>query len=367
VEEIDHSGDGDTIEPWQKRGKETLELVSSQTIAMVDVIKALMAHRALAHRIARGSAPHRALAHRIAPSAPHRALAHRLSSSAGALRAERHLCAALRRLGEDASIEIAPRHADALLAHAMKPRTVFVNMVETDAAHFGAVAAAVGKLAAAGREAVPHVPASRLSDEGHAAAVFEMLAGAGARGALVVAGNDAADAAVGVDAAAAAAERAGLRRYFAGFPEGHPWDPAGGLDRLKGRLVGDSAVVAQFVADPSSIEPFLDAVRPRSVHVGVLGPAREGALAAFASRCGVGPSAAVSAAGEGGAAERLVPAVVPATADAAAIAKYLGTNVGPYRRARLHVYPVGGLDPALAWLARLANLSKDGAPAEPDD
>ena len=263
--------------------------------------------------------------------------------------------AQLRSLGRRASLEISPHQVEDLVGardHLAIPKTIFVNMVQADAAHFEAVAAACEALRAAGLEAVPHVPASRFDDDAHAGRVLDELSAAGATSALVVAGNDFDGSAPDVDAVAALARKRGFRCFFAGFPEGHPHDSSGGA-RLAAKLAPASAgVVTQFVRDPAVLGEWLDGARPaaETVFVGVPGPATRRRLAQMAGVCGVGPSVYVDAYDvddDDGDDALLAPA-----ADVGALADYLGSSEG---NVRLHVYPFGGLDAALVFLDALAS------------
>ena len=282
--------------------------------------------------------------------------ARRPSSSA------RHACSSttsdvLRRLGRQASIEISPHQAEELVAYASTdarvPQTVFVNMVQRDASHFDDVSSACERLAAAGFEPVPHVPAARLRDAAHGAAVFESLERHGASAALLVAGNDA-PRDVSVASLAECASVAGVGTHFAGFPEGHPYRDDGDdvlLDKLRAHGGG---VVTQFTRDPAgALGPWLDGVARNAavVFVGAPGPAPTETLDRFRDLCGVGPSLHVDGAAS---LDDDADALRWPTADVQALADYVRRGGAAAERVRLHVYPFGGLDAALSFIDALS-------------
>ena len=158
----------------------------------------------------------------------------------------------LKQLGRHASIEIAPRqattYAELAKARPSAPRTVFVNFVDTEDAHFAAVEAACAVLKEAGLDPVPHVPASRVKNA--AVKRLRALRDAGAASALIIAGNDWTDICARVDdVAACAAALLDMRPVFAGFPEGHPYVPRGGARLAEKLRAHGGSVVSQFCRD----------------------------------------------------------------------------------------------------------------------
>lgn len=209
----------------------------------------------------------------------------------------------VRKLGEQASIEVSPTTVDAFVStvdefrgvddRLWARRKVFVNMLEASSEGFVGVERAVRLLAQAGHDPVPHLPASVLESRSHAAHVCDRLARCGAKEALILGGNPPRPA-DGLDASSLGdiARNHFEALVFAAFPDGHPRCALGRFG-LRNKLAKfpNAKVVTQWAPTPAStsqwLSTFLDQHPSTRVHIGVCGPASRTKKASFAEFCRV--------------------------------------------------------------------------------
>lgn len=213
-----------------------------------------------------------------------------------------------------------------------------------------------------GLEPMPHFSARRILSEddfeGYLRAVVEE---AGVRRCFIVAGDPPEPQGPYFDTMAlietGAFERAGIKAIgIGGHPEGHPnmtvaqcWDV---LERKVREIEARGMaplVVTQFGFDPDAFLAWLKDLRERGqdvpVRIGIPGPASIKSLLRFATRCGVGASAAVMKKYGVSITNLLGNAGPDKLVDA--FASQLGEEHG---RVRLHFYPFGGLVKTAEWI-----------------
>jgi methylenetetrahydrofolate reductase (NADPH) len=267
------------------------------------------------------------------------------------------------------SIEITARQIDklAVLQRHLAPGTrVFIALI--DPADVDGQLDAARQLAAAGFEAIPHVPARFVLDRADLEARIARLASAGAKEMLVLGGG--APQPIGsYDAAIQILETGvfqanGIRRIgIAGHPEGNP-----DITKVHGEAVLVKAlkekqgylkahgiegfIATQFLFEAKPVADWAGRLRAEGIdlpiHVGVPGPATIKTLVKYAAVCGVGNSA------------RFI------RKQALNLTKLLTVNTPDdfvaglanlhFKRPDLgiagpHLYPFGGFDKLFEWLA----------------
>ncbi len=152
-------------------------------------------------------------------------------------------------------------------------------------------------------------------------------------------------------------ERAGIKTIgIAGHPEGHPvmsadarWAVLETKVREIERRGMQALIVTQFGFDPDSVLAWLKALRARGidtpVRIGIPGPTSIRMLLRFATRCGVGASAAVMKKYGASITNLLGSAGPDKLVDG--FAQGLGAEDGAVR---LHFYPFGGLVKTVEWI-----------------
>lgn len=278
--------------------------------------------------------------------------------------AEPGLSAARAALLADVSVEVLPRDADRLAAAAdpVPPgTTVYVPFLPTGTLA-GSLAAA-RRLRAAGFDPVVHLPARRLRTRGELAEFLGAAREGGIDAILLLAGD--VETPVGPFAdtldvlSTGLVEAAGLSRVgFAGHPEGHPKADVATLDRAIAEKVAWAAatdtriwLVTQFVFDAGPLAAWEARLRLSGfrlpVRAGVPGPAGMRTVLSFALQCGVATSARALA--RRPEAARMLGRWTP-DAVVEGIAAHRA-HAPESLLAGLHLYPFGGLDKTLAWLA----------------
>lgn len=214
-----------------------------------------------------------------------------------------------------------------------------------------------------GFEPMPHFSARRiLSEDDFEGYLHNVVREAGVTRCFIVAGDPAEAMGPYSDTTSlistGAFERAGIRAIgIGGHPDGHPvmsreqcWAVLESkVSEIEGRGMA-SLIVTQFAFDPDAVLVWLKQLRDRGistpVRIGIPGPASIKSLLRFATRCGVGASAAVmrkygvsltNLLGSAGP-DRLVDA----------FAANLGEDHG---LVRLHFYPFGGLAKTVGWIS----------------
>lgn len=214
-----------------------------------------------------------------------------------------------------------------------------------------------------GFEPMPHFSARRiLSEDDFEGYLRDVVREAGVTRCFIVAGDPAEAMGPYSDTTSlistGAFERAGIRAIgIGGHPDGHPvmsreqcWAVLESkVSEIEGRGMA-SLIVTQFAFDPDAVLVWLKQLRDRGistpVRIGIPGPASIKSLLRFATRCGVGASAAVmrkygvsltNLLGSAGP-DRLVDA----------FAANLGEDHG---LVRLHFYPFGGLAKTVGWIS----------------
>ena len=268
----------------------------------------------------------------------------------------------VRELLATASIELSPHDelADDGLRDLFPPgSTVFVS--HPPSADYAGIVAACARLRKAGFVPVPHIAARRLASAEDADDFLRRAAGeASVDDVLLIGGDPAWPAGPYRDSLTlligGILECHGIERVrFAGYPEGHPYISAKGLDaalNAKLTLAKErglaAALVTQFGFEPAPIERWIAGLRSRGVNcpvrVGVAGPARVVTLAKFAVRCGIGSSLRTLARGHTAFARILTEAAPDALIDALAAGE---ADAG--RIDGLHVFTFGGVARTAKW------------------
>jgi methylenetetrahydrofolate reductase (NADPH) len=157
-------------------------------------------------------------------------------------------------------------------------------------------------------------------------------------------------------------ERHGIRRIaFAGYPEGHPQNPAAALDAalrakiaLAERLGLEASVVTQFGFAAAPIRRWIGGLRGQGiacpVRVGVAGPASVATLAKFAVRCGIGASLQALARGHTAFAHILTETGPDGLIEALVAGENAGALIDGF-----HVFTFGGVRRVADWIRRSKN------------
>jgi methylenetetrahydrofolate reductase (NADPH) len=268
-----------------------------------------------------------------------------------------------------ASVEITPKQSDRipLLAERLAPGAhVYIALIDpNDVA--GQIEAA-GLLRRAGLDPVPHVPARFVRDRDDLARRLGAFGAAGVTRALVLGGG--APQPIGVYDAAIQLLETGLfqangltRLGIAGHPEGNPdIEKARGAKmliealKLKQAYLRDNGIdghiATQFLFEAGPVAAWARGLRAEGialpVRVGVPGPATIKTLVKFAAMCGVGASARFIRKQ----ALNVTKLLTVSTPDAfvADLAKLHFTEPG-VGIAAPHMYPFGGFDKLLDWMA----------------
>ncbi|MFE2535353.1 5,10-methylenetetrahydrofolate reductase [Streptomyces sp. NPDC059371] len=196
--------------------------------------------------------------------------------------------------------EVLPARAteDKVLAHV--PRDVVVTVTASPVKGLEPTLDLVGRLAAHGHRAVPHVPARLLRDDAHLKDVVDRLRETGVDDVFVPAG-DADPPAGAYDGALPVLRRLSelgspfTRVGITGYPESHPLIH----DDLTIQAMWDKRAHATYIVsnlcfDPRVLGDWVGRIRRRDVtlpvHVGVAGPVQRAKLLAMATKIGVGES-----------------------------------------------------------------------------
>ena len=280
--------------------------------------------------------------------------------------ASRNARDALAELLADVSMEATPRQlAAAGDLSARFPRGTEVYLPFLPGSTFTDSVESCRRLDAAGMRPVPHIAARAIADPAELDAGLAQFVAAGVDSVLLIAGDlaqpvgcfdntlDVLDSGLLV--------RHGIHRVgVAGHPEGHPIATSDALLAALRRKVAyaratgtEMWLVTQFIfaadAFPAWEAGLRDAGIDLPIRIGLPGPASIRALAAFALQCGVAVSARVLAR-RPGAARLLTGWTADETLGALAAHWAATPNSG---LAGIHIYPFGGLAPALAWLERM--------------
>ncbi len=213
-----------------------------------------------------------------------------------------------------------------------------------------------------GFQPTPHFSARRLLSEGDFTGMLSrMVKEAGVKHCLAVAGDPA--QALGPYPDTRALLESGWYEYYgiqeiglAGHPDGHPCmsrEECFTVLQQKCQIVRERGmnprIVTQFCFDPDAVEQWLLDLRSYGieapVRVGIPGPANIKLLLKFASRCGVGASAAVMKK-YGVSISKLI-----GTAGPDQMVDVLARRLTPsHGTVDLHFYPFGGLQRTVDWI-----------------
>lgn len=267
---------------------------------------------------------------------------------------------------DDLSLEATPKQLNSVPDLAARlPRGTSVYVPFLPSGVLAESVAAARTLRAHGLHPVPHLPARALSGLDHLRATLEQYRAAGVDSLLLIAGDVAQPAGPFVSTlevlATGLLPHCGIHHIgVAGHPEGHPFADETALLaalRTKAAYARDTHtamwLVTQFVFDLQPVVDWQTRLRAAGIHlpvrVGVPGPAKMRTLLAFALQCGVGASArALSRRPE---TLRLLGRWSPGSivADLAAHQRAEPTTL----LRGTHVFPFGGLNATLDWLATL--------------
>jgi methylenetetrahydrofolate reductase (NADPH) len=269
-----------------------------------------------------------------------------------------------------ASIEITGKQIDKipLLAQALRPgATVFVALIDATDLH-GQVEA-IAALRTAGYNPVPHIPARFVLDADDLKRRLEVYVTRAAVTDVLVLGGGAAQPLGKYDAAlqlleTGAFQNAGIRRIgIAGHPEGNPditkiHGEAMLLkalklknDWLKANAV-EGFIATQFLFDANPVAHWATELRAAGIdlpiHVGVPGPATIKTLIRFAAMCGVGNSARFIRKQALNVTRLLTVSTPEEFVSQLATLHFDKPELGI---AAPHLYPFGGIDKLLGWMA----------------
>lgn len=276
--------------------------------------------------------------------------------------------AALPDLLRGASMEVLPSTVAALEALPL-PRGTRIYVTHVQGTPIEAMVATAARVRALGFEPMPHVPARLIADRDMLADWIDRYQdAAGVRQALVIAGGVARP--VGAYHASTQLldtglfDRAGFTDlHVAGHPEGsRDIDPDGGVRNVSealrwkqgfaGRTDARMAVVTQFAFEAAPIIAWAEGLREAGItlpmHVGVAGPAKLQTLLRYAALCGVGASVRVLKRRALDFRKLLLPYAPTDLVEA--LAAHKAAHPGSAIE-RIHVFPLGGVAPAAAWLA----------------
>ncbi len=267
-----------------------------------------------------------------------------------------------------ASIEVMPRTAAAIEDfRPLLPPGTRVYIAHIEGTPIDEMVATARRLSDEGFEPMPHIPARIIRDadqlrgwiaryKGEAGVTQALLLGGGPRKPL---GS--------LDATMQMIETGAFngfaRLHVAGHPEGsRDIDPDGGdravmaALRLKqdfaNRTDADMAIVTQFAFEAAPLIAWADRLAAEGitlpVHIGVAGPGKLQTLLKFAISCGVGPSLKVLQKRAKDVTKLLLP--FEPTELVAELAAHKAANPA-FGIEALHIFPLGGIKPAAAWLA----------------
>jgi methylenetetrahydrofolate reductase (NADPH) len=206
------------------------------------------------------------------------------------------------------SIELAPREADrAADAAPLLPTGTRVYVPSLPRRPVTAALGALRAIRAAGLDPVPHVAARRVASRAELSGFLaQAVRDCGTCRVLLIGGDEPEPRGPYPDALALLRDgvlaAAGVREVgIAGYPEGHPRIPAGGLKAaFEAKLAAIAAqglgtyVVTQFSFVPARVVEFCTALARAApavpVYVGIAGPTDPVALLRYAQRCGVSAS-----------------------------------------------------------------------------
>lgn len=276
------------------------------------------------------------------------------------------------------SLEITAKDIDSLsnAAPAIAPSTpIAVTFLPGE--DLAARIAAAREVRALGFEPMPHFSARRIaSQEEFEIYLRAVVDQADVKRCFVVAGDPSEPLGPYADSLSliksGAFETAGVRTIgIGGHPEGHPnmsreqtWQVLRAKCEEITRRSMAPLIVTQFSFDPEAVLQWLGELRAMGieepVRLGIPGPAGIRTLLRFASRCGVGASAAVLAK-YGISLSHLL-----GTAGPDRLVNTLAHGLGPEHGAvRLHFYPFGGVDKTVNWISqRSAGAASDAMSLE---
>lgn len=279
---------------------------------------------------------------------------------------EDRLQEAVRDLAARASVEVTPRQvkAETSLASMLDPGTrVYVPFLPK--ADYLETVVACRELVSQGFQAVPHLPARSVADDGQLRDWLTALRAIGVDSVLLIAGDRKTTAGpyadtLGILETGLLADYGFYRLGIAGHPEGHPVAEQVELDRSLdakleyARVTGtDMWMVSQFAFGSAKICSWLERLHGRGcrlpVHVGIPGPTSLGTLIGYAAQCGVDASTRVLARHPGAA--RLLGRWTP---DGLVwdLAHYQLMHPGSLLK-RIHVFSFGGVGQTAQWLREL--------------
>jgi len=206
------------------------------------------------------------------------------------------------------SIEISPRelHQAGAVA-ALLPANTCVYLPSLPGLPLARTLQAVAALCAAGLDPVPHVSARRVLDRDEFRSFLKEAVGThGVHRVLLLGGDEPKSRGPYADSLqvleSGVLTGCGVREIgVAGYPEGHPWIPAGVLVSAFERKVALAReqrlglyVVTQFSFAPARVVEYCADLARRApgvpMYVGIAGPTDPAALARYAQRCGVSVS-----------------------------------------------------------------------------
>lgn len=265
------------------------------------------------------------------------------------------------------SLEITAKDVDGLRAAASRiPRGTPVAITFLPGEDSESRIAATRAVRELGFKPMPHFSARRIASYPEFAATMQRLVDeAGVRRCFIVAGDPAEPAGPFPDSSTMIAtgvfERSGVDFIgLAGHPEGHPHmtpEQCFAVLQAKCAMVAERGmkplIVTQFGFSAEPFVRWIEELRARGitapVKIGVPGPAGIKTLLRFASRCGVGASAAVLAK-YGISLGKLI-----GTAGPDKLVADLAAQLRPeHGEVALHFYPFGGLEKTVDWIAGYA-------------
>jgi methylenetetrahydrofolate reductase (NADPH) len=159
----------------------------------------------------------------------------------------------------------------------------------------------VEELIRRGFEAVPHLPARLVADDGHLRRILERLHEIGVHEIFVIAGDVREPAGMFAGASELLAAMAELGHGLdaigiSGYPESHPFiSDEETIEAMFDKAAFATYIVSQLCFEPSVIAGWIGAVRERGVdlpiYVGIPGPVSRARLLRISTKIGVGESA----------------------------------------------------------------------------
>jgi len=269
-------------------------------------------------------------------------------------------------LASGASLEVTPAQVQAgRVTAGLLPAGTRVYVPYLPSADYHDTVAACRQLAAAGMQAVPHLPARAVRSATELEDWLGALSAAGSSQLLLIAGDRAAaagpyDSTLDILTSGLLLTHGFRRIGVAGHPEGHPSVADAELDwalafkRDYAAATGSEVwIVTQFVFSSARTIDWLRRVRetvgPLPIWIGLPGPAKLRTLIAYAAQCGVSASARVLR--NRPEAARLLGRWTPdgLARDFAQIS----ADTGQPLFSGIHVFPFGGVTASADWLRRL--------------